>query len=85
MEGEGRFGPYEELMMIVLFCLKVGRNSLENTLLKYGAKDYFFKASICKFCINAESAMVCDWGGGCLAMPVYSCNCKRPAIKSLRP
>ena len=39
--------------------MKVGRNSLDNTLLKYGAKDYFFKAGICKFCINAEAAQVC--------------------------
>ena len=35
---------------------QIGKNSLENTLLKYGAKDYFFKAAICKFCISPEEA-----------------------------
>ena len=37
---------------------QIGRNSLENTLLKYGAKDYFFKAALCQFCINSEAANV---------------------------
>lgn len=35
---------------------QIGRSSLENTLLKYGAKDYFFKAALCKFCISSEEA-----------------------------
>ena len=43
---------------------QVGRNSLENTLLKYSAKDHFFKAAICHFCIGAEDAKVRRGGGG---------------------
>jgi len=35
---------------------EIGKNSLENTLLKYGAKDYFFKAAICHFCKSPEEA-----------------------------
>ena len=45
--------------------LQIGRNSLENTLLKYGAKDYFFKASICLFCKGPAEAKVCD----CVTLP----------------
>jgi alpha-soluble NSF attachment protein len=33
---------------------EVGRNSLENNLLRYSAKDYFFKAAICRYCIGVE-------------------------------
>lgn len=55
-----------------LYFCQVGRNSLENTLLKYSAKDHFFKAAICHFCIGAEDAKVSrgkeeggeeGWGG----------------------
>lgn len=35
---------------------EIGRNSLENTLLKYAAKDYFFKAAICRFCRSPYEA-----------------------------
>ncbi len=41
-----------------IFLTQIGRNSLENTLLKYGAKDYFFKAAICRFCIGPTLARV---------------------------
>lgn len=34
----------------------IGRNSLENTLLKYAAKDYFFKAAVCSFCQGPDIA-----------------------------
>lgn len=37
---------------------EVARNSLENTLRKYSAKEYFFKAAVCNFCISAEKAKV---------------------------
>lgn len=34
---------------------EVGRNSLENTLLRYSAKDHFFKAAVCKFCMGVDN------------------------------
>ena len=32
--------------------------SMENRLLQYGAKEYFFKAVICQFCLDADKARV---------------------------
>lgn len=34
----------------------VARSSLDNTLLKYAAKEYFFKAAICHFCMSPQAA-----------------------------
>lgn len=31
---------------------------MESTLLKYGAKDYFFKAALCHFCVDMLNAKV---------------------------
>jgi len=45
-----------KLFFVWFGLVQIGKNSLENTLLKYGAKDYFFKASLCKFCISADEA-----------------------------
>ena len=54
--------PFKLEINVPLFLpsSQIGRNSLENTLLKYGAKDYFFKASICLFCKGPVEAKVCD-------------------------
>ncbi len=30
---------------------KVAASSLENSLLKFGAKDHFFKAALCHLCV----------------------------------
>lgn len=35
---------------------EVGVASMENRLLQYGAKEYFFKAVICQFCLDADKA-----------------------------
>ena len=51
--------PFSSCHCVLPFS-QIGRNSLENTLLKYGAKDYFFKASICLFCKGPAEAKVCD-------------------------
>ena len=45
-------------VLYVLPTIQIGTNSLSNTLLKYAAKDYFFKASLCNFCISPGSARV---------------------------
>ena len=39
-------------------ALQVGIASMENRLLQYGAKEYFFKAIICHFCTDADKAEV---------------------------
>ncbi|XP_074648244.1 alpha-soluble NSF attachment protein-like [Tubulanus polymorphus] len=39
---------------------EIGRNAMDNKLLHYGAKEYFFKAALCHMCIdllNAQQAM----------------------------
>ena len=38
--------------------LQVGIASMENRLLQYGAKEFFFKAVICHFCMDASKAEV---------------------------
>lgn len=35
---------------------EVGVASMENRLLQYGAKEYFFKAVVCLFCMDADKA-----------------------------
>lgn len=39
--------------------LQVGTNAMDSTLLKYSAKDYFFKAALCHFCVDMLNAKVC--------------------------
>jgi alpha-soluble NSF attachment protein len=36
----------------ILNELKIGTASIENALLKYGAKDHFFRAGLCHLCID---------------------------------
>lgn len=31
---------------------------MDNTLLKYGAKDHFFRAALCHFCVDMLNAKV---------------------------
>lgn len=40
--------------------LQVGRHCLDSGLLKYSAKDHFFKALICIFCQQASDVQVCE-------------------------
>ncbi|KAI5608401.1 hypothetical protein C0J50_6872, partial [Silurus asotus] len=35
---------------------QIGTYCMDNTLLKYGAKDHFFKAALCHFCVDALNA-----------------------------
>lgn len=35
---------------------QVGTNAMDSPLLKYSAKDYFFKAALCHFCIDMLNA-----------------------------
>ena len=38
------------VLYLSLACTKIGKGCLDNGLLKYSAKDYFFKALVCWFC-----------------------------------
>ena len=37
---------------------QVGSNTMDNPLLKYSAKEYFFKASLCHFIVDELNAKV---------------------------
>lgn len=37
---------------------QVGTYAMDSTLLKYSAKDYFFKAALCHFCIDVGNAKI---------------------------
>ncbi|KAA0190477.1 N-ethylmaleimide sensitive fusion protein attachment protein alpha [Fasciolopsis buskii] len=36
----------------ILRSFQAGNYAMDNKLLKYGAKDHFFKAAICHFCVD---------------------------------
>lgn len=38
--------------------LQVGTHAMDSTLLKYSAKDHFFKAALCHFCVDMLNAKV---------------------------
>ena len=60
---------------------QVGRNSLENNLLRYSAKDHFFKASICWFCIGVEDVTVRERACvTCVCVCVCACACARVRV-----
>uniref|UniRef100_A0A673BE87 N-ethylmaleimide-sensitive factor attachment protein, alpha b n=1 Tax=Sphaeramia orbicularis TaxID=375764 RepID=A0A673BE87_9TELE len=37
---------------------QVGTHAMDSTLLKYSAKDHFFKAALCHFCVDAHNAQL---------------------------
>lgn len=46
-----------ELFMACVFgFIQVGANTMDNPLLKYSAKEYFFKASLCHFIVDELNA-----------------------------
>ena len=59
---------WQKLTVSCPLAIQVGRNSLENTLLRYSAKDYFFKASVCRFCIGIEDVRVSACMNLCLCL-----------------
>lgn len=44
--------------------LQVGANTMDNPLLKYSAKEYFFKASLCHFIVDELNAKASCASGG---------------------
>ena len=61
-------------MCSCLSCVyvQIGKSSLGNNLLKYAAKDYFFKASLCHFCLSPGNARVSGVG---VCVHVHACVC----------
>lgn len=51
-------GSDPALWLPTALCLQVGTNAMDSPLLKYSAKDYFFKAALCHFCIDMLNAKV---------------------------
>ncbi len=47
----------------VCVCKQVGSNTMDNPLLKYSAKEYFFKASLCHFIVDELNAKVSSSSG----------------------
>ena len=44
---------------LLIFCfpfLKVAASALESSLIKYSAKDYFFRAALCHLCVDPVNA-----------------------------
>lgn len=49
--------------ILVCVCQQVGTNTMDNPLLKYSAKEYFFKASLCHFIVDELNAKVSSPSG----------------------
>lgn len=41
-----------------MFVFQVAMSTMDNPLLKYNAKEYFFKASLCHFIVDELNAKV---------------------------
>lgn len=41
-----------------IVSVQIGTYAMDTTLLKYGAKDYFFKAALCHFCVDMLNCKV---------------------------
>ncbi|XP_051981620.1 alpha-soluble NSF attachment protein-like [Xyrauchen texanus] len=45
-------GQIEQYQKAIEIFEQIGTYSMDTTLLKYGAKDHFFKAALCHFCVD---------------------------------
>jgi len=52
----GYAAQLEQYQKAVDIYEQVGTNAMDSPLLKYSAKDYFFKAALCHFCIDMLNA-----------------------------
>lgn len=59
---------------------------MDSALLKYSAKDYFFKAALCHFCIDMLNAKVSQTWRACLGLPPSSqAVAAGPHVSVIRP
>ncbi|XP_026777303.2 N-ethylmaleimide-sensitive factor attachment protein, alpha a [Pangasianodon hypophthalmus] len=47
---------FEQYQKAIQIYEQIGTYCMDNTLLKYGAKDHFFKAALCHFCVDTLNA-----------------------------
>ncbi|MCI4394521.1 hypothetical protein PGIGA_G00169910 [Pangasianodon gigas] len=47
---------FEQYQKAIQIYEQIGTYCMDNTLLKYGAKDHFFKAALCHFCVDMLNA-----------------------------
>ena len=59
------------IIIIIIIIYQIGKGCLDNNLLKYSAKDYFFKALVCWFCKDKEIVTV----NQCVVIQTYLWNC----------
>ncbi|XP_044523274.1 alpha-soluble NSF attachment protein isoform X3 [Gracilinanus agilis] len=52
----GYAAQLEQYQRAIEIYEQVGTNAMDTSLLKYSAKDYFFKAALCHFCIDMLNA-----------------------------
>ena len=45
-----------QFAVILLLILQVAADAVESSLLKYSAKEYFFKAALCQMCVDMLEA-----------------------------
>ena len=54
------FGKFEKKCLergtFLSFAFQVAANALESSLIKYSAKEYFFRAALCHLCVDAVNA-----------------------------
>ena len=47
---------YKSTIFEIIFLFQVAATALESSLIKYSAKEYFFRASLCHLCVDAVNA-----------------------------
>ena len=47
---------YKSTTFEIIFLFQVAATALESSLIKYSAKEYFFRASLCHLCVDAVNA-----------------------------
>lgn len=60
---------------------KIGTHAMDSTLLKYSAKDHFFKAALCHFCVDMLNAKVSH---NTEPVPMW-CNCNTSHYSNIYP
>ena len=69
------------VLVHVCVFLQVATSTMDNPLLKYNAKEYFFKASLCHFIVDELNAKVEIYPPYAMSLPRHimilctSCNC----------
>lgn len=60
---------------------QVGKSCIENTLLKYSAKEHFFRAALCHMCVDQLNAQV-SWFPDLIFCLFETLNCDSRSLRS---